>query len=555
MSDVGAIERVVEATAHALRDTLRAIEILPPGCWQGGFDHFTDFIDLTTLFEWVRPCAFSRAGKVLGLGANRVVYAWGEGVALKVALHPSGRRCNLAEAATWRHARRRLRGVLMPVLDVAEDGSWLTMRRSAERPTRAAIDAARRVLPRDLAWDAEGARQWGAWPDASTPRLLDYAPDPDGPVPRRANGRTRAFTSTSRGPFAAAVDALPFGKKLPTARYVHVSLYPRLPHVVRAGVDQAFERAGVRRDDVHLLKLGTVEETVSLLRYPDFDADPFPGLEASWSVNLRTGGVVARRYTQGPKTPILHRKESFLDPADPRVPALRAVTEALERRGLFRDTSRIGWRGVWDAMLREAGVEVCGTQVLERRTNPRRGALTDRARATFGRIAQAVGDILADLEEAHEATDTASAMAALSRAAGLPVLGSGEGRVVFALDEHRVLKVAKDLPTLGDECQNCLEDHRWRSASARERRWLAPVIAADPGGAWLVMERTQPAAHVPPKVLARLLAMAGDDREENVGRIENRYVLHDYGFAPGGSSASSLFARRKNPAFHGPPRE
>lgn len=162
------------------------------------------------------------------------------------------------------------------------------------------------------------------------------------------------------------------GKKLPADRYVHRSLYGALPPVVREGVDRALDLAGLRLQDVDLLKLGTVEETVSLLRYPDFDTDPFPGLAESWSVNLATGGVKHATYKQGPGTPILHRKESFLDPTDPSVPALRAVTEDLERRGLFRETNRIGRRGVWDQMLRDAGVRVVGTSVLPLAGNPRK---------------------------------------------------------------------------------------------------------------------------------------------------------------------------------------
>lgn len=197
---------------------------------------------------------------------------------------------------------------------------------------------------------------------------------------RENPGTDRSFSRAPRGPFASAVNAMKLGKKLPADRYVHRSLYGSLPPVVREGVDRALDLAELRLQDVDLLKLGTIDETVSLLRYPDFDTDPFPGLAESWSVNLTTGGVKHATYKQGPGTPILHRKESFLDPADPSVPALRAVTEDLERRGLFRETNRIGRRGVWDEMLREAGVRVVGTSVLPLRHN---GARPDHAIPRF----------------------------------------------------------------------------------------------------------------------------------------------------------------------------
>ena len=199
---------------------------------------------------------------------------------------------------------------------------------------------------------------------------------------------TQQSPGRAQDPFVAAVRSLRVGKKLPGATYVHVSLLPALPKVIRDAVEMAMRLSGPASRACDLLKLGTLKPTVSLLAYPRFWQDPFPGLATSWTVDLVAGTSKRIAYAQGDGTPILHRKETFLDPSDPRVPALDAVTRNLERRGLFRDTKRIGRRGVWDQMLRDAGVKVQGTEVIEVRSNP---AATSRAYSAATSIRQVPG--------------------------------------------------------------------------------------------------------------------------------------------------------------------
>lgn len=202
--------------------------------------------------------------------------------------------------------------------------------------------------------------------------LRDPLPPPSRPPEeRRGNPGGGSFRGARRGPVAEAAAAMELGKRLPTARYVHVSLYPELPPAVRGAVDRASSLAGVGIGHVQLLKIGTVDESVSLLRYPGFWDEPFPALAESWSVDLASGRVRHASYSQGEGTPILHRKETFLSPSDPRAPALRRVTESLERLGLFDDTRRIGRRGTWESMMRAAGVRVADGRVV--RTGGSRG--------------------------------------------------------------------------------------------------------------------------------------------------------------------------------------
>lgn len=95
-------------------------------------------------------------------------------------------------------------------------------------------------------------------------------------------------------------------------------------------------------------------------------------------MNLQTGVVKHRSYPQGPTTPILHRKETFLAPGDERIPAWAALTRSLEDLGLFRETASIGTRRKWDARLASEDVQVLPDHTVRRgprgRTNPSRGA-------------------------------------------------------------------------------------------------------------------------------------------------------------------------------------
>lgn len=177
--------------------------------------------------------------------------------------------------------------------------------------------------------------------------------------------------------YNAAVRALRVGKQLPSDVYVHKTLVPSLLPVAQRGIADALDLAGLTLADIDLVKLSKAKLSVSLLSYPNFWSDPFPGIVASWTVDLGARKAVHRRYAQDYSTPILHRKEEFLAPDDPRAAPFRAVTKELERLGLFRDLSRIGHRWVWDQMLRDANVRVEGGRVLPYAERPRRACPTD----------------------------------------------------------------------------------------------------------------------------------------------------------------------------------
>jgi len=100
-------------------------------------------------------------------------------------------------------------------------------------------------------------------------------------------------------------------------------------------------------------------------------------------------------------------------------------------------------------------------------------------------------DALADLFTETMAYANTAQMKRWAKARGLVLLGSGESRAVFARgpDDPVVLKLV--FSSYGREA-NQNEARAWREASPAIRKHLVPVVAADPEGRWLIMERVKP---------------------------------------------------------------
>lgn len=152
------------------------------------------------------------------------------------------------------------------------------------------------------------------------------------------------------------------GKLTPTALYVHVDAYEHLPAILKV-----FEGCARRLlgdvEGATLIKLYRSEKKVSYLTYPDFDRDAHPGLRRSDLVDLFDLRHSARAYADGPQTPVLHRKETFVHKSDPRWELLAALTHREEELGLLGSGEPIGLRGQWEALLFAKKVTVDGHSI------------------------------------------------------------------------------------------------------------------------------------------------------------------------------------------------
>ena len=148
---------------------------------------------------------------------------------------------------------------------------------------------------------------------------------------------------------------------------------------------------------------------------------------------------------------------------------------------------------------------------------------------------------------------------------GLPFLGEGTFRWVFDLGEERVLKLEVGLGEYydyGDESgenwewngepslSTITEARRWATATPAQRERLVPVLASDPQGRWLVMEKTEPLMKgydlyedlelygrvsvqrmkgVPKKTRQVAKQIGVPPEEIRSGNLDTRYRLLDYG--------------------------
>lgn len=166
--------------------------------------------------------------------------------------------------------------------------------------------------------------------------------------------------------YRQALDALPYGKRLPGAIYLvdPGDASSDLPPKLRVTVAELRKRLAIG-PDFNLLKFHTASPKISFLAYPDFDKDPHPALAASIIVDLVTGKVRRDDYRGRENPPILHRKETFLPATDPRHAKFARLTRAEEKAGLLEETSRIGFRLNWERLLTERRLTFKGHRLVE----------------------------------------------------------------------------------------------------------------------------------------------------------------------------------------------
>jgi DNA phosphorothioation-associated putative methyltransferase len=161
----------------------------------------------------------------------------------------------------------------------------------------------------------------------------------------------------------AWIASITYGKQLPDALYLFRPREQDVPvevwNVIRRG-----EVAAQPDPSWNLLKLHNDEVALTFLSYPAFDTDPHPPLSEATKINLNTGSITRNDYSSRSNPPILHRKETFLPPDDCRIAGYAALTKREEEAGLYRDSSRIGLRTQWSALLRRLSLGYQGHRLI-----------------------------------------------------------------------------------------------------------------------------------------------------------------------------------------------
>jgi DNA phosphorothioation-associated putative methyltransferase len=165
--------------------------------------------------------------------------------------------------------------------------------------------------------------------------------------------------------YSQALNALPFGKRLPGAVYlIDPGDDPRVSALLRITVSELRKRLEIG-NEFNLLKFHTASPKISFLAYPEFANDPHPELAESFIVDLVTGKTRRDDYRARANPPILHRKETFIPPEHPLYAKFSKLTRQEDEAGLLNDTSRIGFRLNWERLLLQKGLHIKGHRLVE----------------------------------------------------------------------------------------------------------------------------------------------------------------------------------------------
>jgi DNA phosphorothioation-associated putative methyltransferase len=178
--------------------------------------------------------------------------------------------------------------------------------------------------------------------------------------------------------FRSLIRELPYGKVLPTAYYILRPQEVDVPRLLFSEIRRA-EIAACPAPDWNLLKLHLDQAAITFLSYPEFDCDPHPALAEATKINLTTGTVVRTNYRTRANPPILHRKETFLAPSDPRRNTFEFLTSEEEKAGLYANPAQIGLKQQWATLLRRLGLGYEGHSLIYNLKQPEQDGNGDEA--------------------------------------------------------------------------------------------------------------------------------------------------------------------------------
>ena len=154
----------------------------------------------------------------------------------------------------------------------------------------------------------------------------------------------------------------PVGKRLPSDFYLHRSAEEELPALLRVLLFVA--RQVVGEVDYNIAKISLDGRKVSFLKYKTFDEQAHPELSHSIRVYLPCASYTIRDYSASSNPPILHRKETFVDPLYDNYQVFADLTCREEELGLLA-RPEIGFRQQWLSLLAEQNLRIVGHSVVE----------------------------------------------------------------------------------------------------------------------------------------------------------------------------------------------
>ena len=154
-----------------------------------------------------------------------------------------------------------------------------------------------------------------------------------------------------------ACRAVPIGKRLPSDFYLHRSAEVSLPALLRVLLFAARQIVG--EIDYNVLKIAMDGRKVSFLNYRDFDQEAHPSLLHSVRVHLPIATYSIRDFSASENPPILHRKETLVDPSYPGYGIFAELTRQEEAIGLLSQAD-IGFLSQWQSLLAKNELQIVG---------------------------------------------------------------------------------------------------------------------------------------------------------------------------------------------------
>ncbi|AFZ26950.1 DNA phosphorothioation-associated putative methyltransferase [Cylindrospermum stagnale PCC 7417] len=142
----------------------------------------------------------------------------------------------------------------------------------------------------------------------------------------------------------------PVGKKLANSLWVHISALQSLDPLLRLYEGCASRTIG-RLEETNVIKFHTKTPKISYLFYPDFDADPHPGLHTGMEIDLRDLHVTYRDYDIDDDPPVLHQKDALVTPDYWLYEKFAKLTRQEEDWGLLNNWRSISHRSGWRKCL------------------------------------------------------------------------------------------------------------------------------------------------------------------------------------------------------------
>jgi len=155
--------------------------------------------------------------------------------------------------------------------------------------------------------------------------------------------------------FKKLVSQVHVGKQLPDAVYLHLTALKDIPAELAETTFKIADALKIEDASWNVVKYNKRDFKLSLLNYPEFETNPYPPLDHSYTIDLSKLTMRESNYAESKNPPILHRREALVSADYPAIEQFRSFTKEGEAIGLYENTRKIGFKQNWLKLIRSKG--------------------------------------------------------------------------------------------------------------------------------------------------------------------------------------------------------